>query len=159
VWNHYDCLKSLPSNLLVLGDALCSFNPIYGQGMTVAAQEAQVLHGCLADAKRRVDSAAALRDRYFRRVSRIVRAAWVMATGADLAYPQAEGRRPFGQATVLRYLEHVTALSCYDERVLTAWNQVTNMQWPLAALFAPSIAARVMRRAVMGGPPLNTPRP
>lgn len=159
VWNHYDRLKKCPSNLLVLGDALCSFNPIYGQGMTVAAQEAQVLHGCLAEANRREDGAVRLRDRYFRGGSSIVKAAWAMATGADLAYPQAEGQRPFGQTTILQYLGHVIALSCYDKRVLTVWNQVTNMQRPLSALFAPSVAARVLRRAVMGGPPLNARRP
>jgi hypothetical protein len=58
VWNHYDRLKNFPSNLLVLGHAFCSFNPIYGQGMTVAAQEAKVLRACLKDAERRTNGAA-----------------------------------------------------------------------------------------------------
>jgi 2-polyprenyl-6-methoxyphenol hydroxylase-like FAD-dependent oxidoreductase len=150
VWNHYDHLKNLPSNLLVLGDALCSFNPIYGQGMTVAAQEAQVFHRCLKDAQRRADGAVRLRNHYFRGVSSIVKRAWAMATGADLAYPQAEGQRPFGQAIILRYLAQVIALSCSDKKVLTVWNQVTNMQRPISALFAPAIMARVTRRAVSG---------
>jgi 2-polyprenyl-6-methoxyphenol hydroxylase-like FAD-dependent oxidoreductase len=158
LWNHYERLKDLPSNLLVLGDALSSFNPIYGQGMTVAAQEAQVLHGCLVGRKLRMDGVAGLRRQYFRGVSSIVKAAWAMATGADLAYPQAEGQRPYGQAILLRYLGHVIALGCYDKRVLTTWNQVTNMQRPLSALFAPSIVARVMSRALMGDPPLNASR-
>lgn len=152
VWNHYHRLSNLPLNLLLMGDALCSFNPIYGQGMTVAAQEAQVLHRCLAYTDRREKAATNLRDRYFRGVSSIVKGAWAMATGADLAYPQCEGPRPFGQALVLRYLGHVISLTCYDKKVLTAWNQVTNMQRPLYALFAPSIAGRVFRRALIGGP-------
>lgn len=150
LWNHYERLKNWPSNLLVLGDSLCSFNPIYGQGMSVAALEAQVLHGCLAEASSRVDGTSKLRNRYFQAVSCVVKAAWAMATGADLAYPQAEGQRPFGQAVILGYLGEVIALSCSDKRVLTVWNQVTNLQRPLSALFAPSIAARVMRRAVVG---------
>jgi 2-polyprenyl-6-methoxyphenol hydroxylase-like FAD-dependent oxidoreductase len=151
VWNHYDRLLSLPENLLVLGDALCSFNPIYGQGMTVAALEAQALHRCLARANGRSDGAG-LRNRYFREASGVVKSAWAMATGADLAYPQCEGPRPFGQGAILGYLNHVISLTCYDKKVLTAWSQVTNMQRPLSALFAPSILGRVIRRALIGGP-------
>jgi 2-polyprenyl-6-methoxyphenol hydroxylase-like FAD-dependent oxidoreductase len=159
VWNHYDWLKKFPANVLVLGDALCRFNPIYGQGMTVAALEAQVLHRCLAETKNGADRIDGLQGRYFRGVSSIVQAAWAMATGADLAYPQVEGPKPAGHAAINRYLGHVIALSCYDRKVLTAWNQVTNMQRPLSALFGPSIVARVVRRAVMGGPALNSQCP
>jgi 2-polyprenyl-6-methoxyphenol hydroxylase-like FAD-dependent oxidoreductase len=159
VWHHYERQKTLPSNLLVLGDALCSFNPIYGQGMTVAAQEARVLQQCLADGTDRATNLAVLQRRYFRGASRIVKAAWAMATGADLVYPQTEGQRPFGQGAIVRYLGHIQALSCYDRKVLNVWNQVTNMQRPLAALFTPSVVARVARRAVAGGPPLSAECP
>jgi hypothetical protein len=82
-----------------------------------------------------------------------------MATGADLAYPLTEGERAFGQGAILRYLDHVIALTCYDKKVLTVWNQVSNMQRPLSALFALSIASRVLRRSLLGGPPLSTLRP
>ena len=159
VWHHYDRLKSLPPNLFILGDALCSFNPIYGQGMTVAAQEARVLHDCLARGKGGASDFAALQRRYFKGVTAIVKAAWAMATGADMVYPQAEGQRPFGQGAVLRYLGHIQALSCYDRKVLKVWNQVTNMQRPFSALFAPAIASRVVRRAIAGGPRLSAERP
>ena len=159
VWHHYERLKSLPTNLLVLGDALCSFNPIYGQGMTVAALEAQVLQRSLADAKGNADGLASLQRRYFSGASSVVKAAWAMATGADMVYPQAEGRRPRGQGAMLRYLGHIENLCCYDRKVLKVWNQVTNMQRPLSALFAPSVAARVMRRAVFGGPSISPNRP
>jgi 2-polyprenyl-6-methoxyphenol hydroxylase-like FAD-dependent oxidoreductase len=159
VWNHYDRLKKFPVNLLVLGDALCSFNPIYGQGMTVAALEAQVLHKCLAETKNNPGRLDGLPGRYFHGVAGIVQAAWATATGADLAFPQAEGQRPPGHGAINRYLGHVIALSCYDRKVLTTWNQVTNMQRPLSALFEPSIVARVIRRAVTGGPALNTECP
>ena len=159
VWHHYDRMKTLPANLFILGDALCSFNPIYGQGMTVAALESQILNRCLAGANGRPGGMRTLQKRYFRGVSSIVKAAWSMATGADMVYPQAEGQRPFGQGAALRYLGHIQALSCYDAKVLTVWNQVTNMQRPLSSLFAPSIAARVLRRAVAGGPALSSQRP
>jgi len=159
VWHHYDRMKNVPENLLVMGDALCSFNPVYGQGMTVAAKEAQVLQRCLAEANRSERDIRKLRGRYFQGVGGIVKAAWAMATGADLAFPQAEAPRPFAHGAVNRYFEHVLGLSCYDRKVLTVWNQVTNMQRPLSALFTPSILGRVMKRAVAGGPTLNTQQP
>jgi 2-polyprenyl-6-methoxyphenol hydroxylase-like FAD-dependent oxidoreductase len=152
VWNHYERLKSLPSNLLVLGDALCSFNPIYGQGMAVAAQEARALHRCLAKLDGHTNGSLKLQRRYFQRTSSIVKAAWAMATGADMAFPQAEGRRSWAQGVILKYVEHVIALACYDEKVVRTWSQVSHMQRPLAALFAPSMASRVMRRAIAGDP-------
>jgi hypothetical protein len=151
VWNHYDRLNDLPENLLVMGDALCSFNPIYGQGMTVAALEAQVLGRCASETKDlTIDTKR--KGKYFRGISGITKAAWAMATGADLAYPQADIRRPFGSGVINRYIEHLISLTCSDEKALMAWNQVTQMKRPMSILFAPSIASRVLRRAVTGGP-------
>ncbi|MGH9734835.1 MAG: FAD-dependent oxidoreductase [Candidatus Acidiferrales bacterium] len=151
LWNHYERLKRLPANLLVLGDALCSFNPIYGQGMTVAAQEARALHSCFAEAGATSAASRELQKRYFQRASAIVNAAWAMATGADIAYPQAEGRRSRMQGIILRYITHVLALTTSDKTIVRVWNQVSHMQRPLSALFAPGIAMRVMRRAMTGG--------
>jgi len=155
VWNHYDRLNDLPENLLVMGDALCSFNPIYGQGMTVAAVEAQVLQRCASEASHAATGMKRLRDKYFREISRVTQAAWAMATGADLAYPQAEAPKPFGSGVLNKYIEHLISLTCSDEEALMAWNQVTQMRRPMSALFAPSIATRVIRRAIAGRPTTN----
>jgi 2-polyprenyl-6-methoxyphenol hydroxylase-like FAD-dependent oxidoreductase len=158
LWNHYDRLKDLPENILILGDALCSFNPIYGQGMTVAALEAQVLQKCLSQAGASSD-AKKLQLTYFRGIRSIVSAAWSMATGADISYPQSEAPKPFGHEAINRYINSVISLSCYDKKALTVWNQVTNMQRPLPALFAPPILGRVVKRALTGGPQLSTQQP
>jgi len=155
VWNHYDRLSDLPENLLVMGDALCSFNPIYGQGMTVAALEAQILGRCVSGTRHSIIDLYRIQDKYFRGISGITKAAWAMATGADLAYPQADVRRPFGSGVINRYVEHLITLTCSDKKALMAWNQVTQMKRPMSTLFAPSIATRVLRRAVAGGPMPN----
>jgi len=159
VWNHYDRLNDLPENLLVMGDALCSFNPIYGQGMTVAALEAQVLHRCLAESQNPANEMKNVRDKYFKSTAGIVKAAWGMATGADLAYPQLDAPRPLGSGAVNRYIGNLISLTCYDQDILTVWNQVTNMQRPLSALFSPQILQKVLRRVVTGGPALSAKQP
>ena len=152
VWNHYDRLSDLPENLLVMGDALCSFNPIYGQGMTVAAVEAQVLQRCVSETSGSALDVKPLRDKVFRGISGVTKSAWAMATGADLAYPQAQAPKPFGSSVINKYIEHLISLTCSDRKALMAWNHVTQMRQPMSALFAPSIATRVIRRAIAGGP-------
>jgi 2-polyprenyl-6-methoxyphenol hydroxylase-like FAD-dependent oxidoreductase len=88
----YERLHRFPSGLLVAGDALCSFNPTYAQGMSVAAQQAMALRRCLADDR------GNLAGRYFAAASAVVEPAWRLATGADLALPQTRGDARSGPA-------------------------------------------------------------
>ena len=85
---HYEELAGFPDGYLVAGDAVCSFNPVYGQGMSVALAEAQALDRCLGNGD------ADLAKRFFRDVARIVESPWAIATGEDYRYPQVGGRRP-----------------------------------------------------------------
>jgi 2-polyprenyl-6-methoxyphenol hydroxylase-like FAD-dependent oxidoreductase len=96
-WRRYDKMSRLPDGLLVCGDAICSFNPIYGQGMTVAALEAVALRACL----RR--GGTNLSRRYFRASAKPVRVAWQMVASLDLAFPAVAGKRS-------RYLRAATRL-------------------------------------------------
>jgi 2-polyprenyl-6-methoxyphenol hydroxylase-like FAD-dependent oxidoreductase len=86
-WRRYDKMSRVPDGLLVCGDAICSFNPIYGQGMTVAALEAVALRACLRRGQTN------LPRRYFRASAKPVRVAWQMVASLDLAFPAVAGKR------------------------------------------------------------------
>jgi 2-polyprenyl-6-methoxyphenol hydroxylase-like FAD-dependent oxidoreductase len=88
VRHRYERLAAFPAGLLVIGDAVCSFNPVYGQGMTVAAAQAMALRALLA--RQTVLDAR----RYFRAITAAIDVAWDIAAGADLAFPQIPGKRP-----------------------------------------------------------------
>lgn len=155
-WNHYEQVER-PGGLLLLGDSICSFSPLYGQGMTVAALEAEVLQRC--PATRGTADWSALARAYYRGILGPIRSAWDLATGADLAYPQTIGPRPRIGEWIGRYVGHVIALTSYDRVVLQEWVAVTNMLKPNSALFHPRVATRVIRRAIAGGPALPTTEP
>jgi 2-polyprenyl-6-methoxyphenol hydroxylase-like FAD-dependent oxidoreductase len=136
----YERMKRFPSGYLVIGDAMCSFNPIYGQGMSVAAAEAQALGDAV---KIGVDGLA---QRFYARARKLVDIPWTIATGEDLRFPQVEGPRPPGFRLVNRYLERVHAAASDDEVVCRRFFDVLNLLAPPASLMSPSVASRVLAR-------------
>jgi 2-polyprenyl-6-methoxyphenol hydroxylase-like FAD-dependent oxidoreductase len=135
---HYESLEDFPAGYLVAGDAICSFNPIYGQGMSVALSEARALDRCLAAGD------GDLAKRFFREVARIVASPWAIATGEDYRYPQVEGRRPPGYGLVSRYMERAHRAATRDPVVLRRFFEVASLLAPPPAMMAPGIAWRVL---------------
>lgn len=134
---HYERLDDLPAGLLVLGDALCAFNPIYGQGMTVAAIEADVLRRLLERGR-----IPAPRD-YFRAAARALAPAWDLATGADLADPRVEGPRSRGARVINGYVDRLQAAAVHDATLSRAFLEVSGLLAPPPSLMRPDRAARV----------------
>lgn len=91
VWRRYDKMPHFPAGLLVFGDAICSFNPVYGQGMTVAALEAIALRDCLSHGD------ADLSRRFFNAATRWIRFAWGANQANDRYVSKCNGRRSISQ--------------------------------------------------------------
>lgn len=139
----YDRLRRFPAGYLVIGDGLCSFNPIYGQGMSVAALEAEALGECL-QGRGSAGRGRPLWRAFFRRASRIGDIAWTLAAGADLALDGVEGPRPPGFPVLNWYLGRLQNAAGREEGVCRAFFDVSNLLAPPATLFAPRIALRVL---------------
>jgi 2-polyprenyl-6-methoxyphenol hydroxylase-like FAD-dependent oxidoreductase len=133
----YERLRRFPERFLVMGDALASFNPIYGQGMTVAACEALALRSVLAR------GLEGIRQPFFRAAAKAIDNPWQIAVGADLAIPTVQGERTLVKRLVNAYMRALFRAAERDAVVTTAFRSVTHMMKSPAALFAPKILARV----------------
>ena len=135
----YDTMKRFPRGLLVVGDAVCSFNPLYGQGMTVAALEALALRECLTGG---VDGLA---RRYYQRAAKPVSVAWQLSTSSDLVLPQVPGPRPLPSRILNMYVDAVQSAAEQDPAVATSFVRVTSLLDPPSRLLTPATVARVAR--------------
>jgi 2-polyprenyl-6-methoxyphenol hydroxylase-like FAD-dependent oxidoreductase len=134
----YDRLRRFPHGLLVIGDAMCSFNPIYGQGMSVAAKQAMVLRECLRRGDRH------LARRFFRSAAKPIDIAWRMAVGSDLALPQVQGPRPLAVRLVNAYIHRLFVAAEHDPIVATRFLRVSAFLDKPPRLMTPPIVARVI---------------
>lgn len=144
-WRHYEKL-AMPGRLLVLGDSLCAFNPVYGQGMTVAAKEVEVLAGLLAGCQTQADLDRALQGAQ-RLIATRPKGPWMLSTGSDLRYPTTVGasQTPIDKL-VNKYLDQVLATVSDDPVVSAAFLRVINLIDEPQALFSPRLMPRVLLR-------------
>jgi 2-polyprenyl-6-methoxyphenol hydroxylase-like FAD-dependent oxidoreductase len=142
---HYERLSRFPERYLVLGDAVCSFNPVYGQGMTSAALQAETLDRHLAKG---ID--AGLARRHFRDAARIIDVIWKLAAGEDFRYPEVTGPKMPGTDLGNRYVSLIHRAVMRDQRVYGDFLSVLNLLESPEILFRPVTVWRVLR-ANMGG--------
>jgi hypothetical protein len=137
VRRHYELLDRFPEGYLVTADALCSFNPIYGQGMTVAALEARLLQGLLRE------DYDDLSRRFFTAVSELIDTPWSLIMSGDLRFPFVEGERSEGLLAMGEYLDRYREAATRDAALATELIRVMNMLDEPARLMAPDLEARV----------------
>jgi 2-polyprenyl-6-methoxyphenol hydroxylase-like FAD-dependent oxidoreductase len=138
---HYEELTQRPEGLLVTGDAACAFNPVYGQGMSAAAVGAEVLDGCLRGC--RPGQTDGIAGRFQKQLAKANTRPWLLATGEDYRYVEAEGPPP-GWTTRLahRYLDRVIEVATRRPGVRRKFVEVIHLVRSPASLFAPGVLAR-----------------
>jgi 2-polyprenyl-6-methoxyphenol hydroxylase-like FAD-dependent oxidoreductase len=135
-WRRYDKMRRFPAGLLVMGDAICSFNPIYAQGMTVAALEALALRDCLSD------GTTELSRRFFRAAAEPIRQAWRLAAGGDLALPEIDGAQSLPKRMFNAYVDRIMTAAEYDTVAVDQFSRVTALLDPATRLLRPAMLWR-----------------
>lgn len=138
VRRRYEKLARFPGGCLAIGDALSCFNPIYGQGITVAALEALALRECLS----RGDGDFAAR--FFRRAATFIDTPWKMAVSNDLRFPEIAGRRSRVQPVIQAYLRRFHRAARLDPTLSLAFIDVLALRKSPASLLSPRLAWRVL---------------
>lgn len=145
----YERMERFPQRLLPMGDALASINPIYGQGMTMAALQA------LALSRELERGAADLTRRYFEAARRIVGTAWTITVGGDLALDAVPGHRAWPVRAMNAYLTRVRRAAARSAIVSLALQRVLHLLASPLSLLRPAVAWRV---ALYGAAPASVPR-
>ena len=121
VRRRYERLTDVPAGLFVIGDAMCAFNPVYAQGMSVAALGAAVLR----DEVRRGGEPDG--PRFYAAMSRMLDAPWTLAVGADLAVAGVEGPPMPRSSLSHEYLAALQRRAVEDADVAAAFIRVTSL--------------------------------
>ena len=144
---HYEKVPAAPAGFVTLGDAACSFNPVYGQGMSCAALQAQALAAVVADTGVRCD---VLPARFNRSAARIIDDPWAIAVGADFLHPKTVGPKAPGTDLVNRYTQRLVRATHRSLPLARTFTRVVNLVEPPTALVRPSVVARVGAASVAG---------
>jgi len=134
----YERLTRFPEGLIVLGDGVCSFNPVYGQGISIAAIEALIVRDHMK--RRRPPGTGQLRAR----LASVIRTPWNMAIAGDLAIPGVQGQRTPKVRAANSYLSRVLAAAADDTTVADAFVRVSGLVDPPSALLRPRVALRLL---------------
>ncbi|MCB0095080.1 MAG: hypothetical protein KDE46_05130 [Caldilineaceae bacterium] len=137
----YEKLRRFPQGFLVLGDAISSFNPTYGQGMTSAALQAAELDKLLTQGT----SLAQMAPAFFKAAAKVIDIPWQLAVGEDFRYAETSGPKPVGVDLINKLDLRTNRATLHDEVVCCAFLKVMNLMAPPTTLFHPTIVWRVMK--------------
>lgn len=159
---HYEKMTRFPEGYVVMGDALCSFNPVYGQGMSVSAMEAETLESCLKAAVHQngldrngpdrngsdqnspdKNHLNGLAQDFFKRTAALLKDPWMMAVSEDFRFPETKGKKPLSSHLLNLYSTQLHKLTQHDPVATKAFFQVVNLMQPPTVLFSPDILFRV----------------
>ncbi len=148
-WRHYERLSQFPDNFILLGDAVCAFNPVYGQGITVAALGAHTLENCLQQQRGQLKGFS---RRFQKQLAKTNKLPWLMSTGDDFRWPTTEGGQPNILTRFLqKYLDRVMLLATENQQTYRALAEVFHYLKPVSHLFQPYILWQLTKGATGNG--------
>ena len=145
VWRHFERLDVFPRGLLPIGDAICRFNPVYGQGMSVAALEACLLRELLKRLEGDSNPISGLAPTFFAEVQTLLETPWSVAI-LDFAFPDTRGQRPADFETILKFGIALTRLSAEDPAVHKLTAEVQNLLRPRSVYRDPVLVQRALAK-------------
>jgi 2-polyprenyl-6-methoxyphenol hydroxylase-like FAD-dependent oxidoreductase len=145
-WRHFAQVPDFPRRLLPIGDAICRFNPVYGQGMTVAFQEANLLSDLLQTLDR--DSIATLAPTFLSKAETLIADPWAMSALPDLIYPETIGERPSDLEDRLNFQGALNRLAARNVKIHELLTEIRHLLRPLTLLEDPDIVKRVKEEMV-----------
>ncbi|MEP6544768.1 2-polyprenyl-6-methoxyphenol hydroxylase-like oxidoreductase [Microcoleus vaginatus GB1-A2] len=148
---HYDRLLRYPENLIIIGHAVCAFNPIYGHGMTVAALDAQMLDKCLQKQRERYPEGdlTGLARQFQQKLAKLHTIPWTFAISQDSRYRGSQGAKlNLATRLTIDYMDLVLKVLVGDAKVCQAFLEVAHMIESPTVLFHPSIAVKAIGQLV-----------
>ena len=145
VRRHFERLEFFPRGLLPIADAICRFNPVYGQGMSVAALEACLLRKLLETPGAGGDPISCLARTFFAEVQTLIDTPWSVAV-LDFAFPDTRGQRPADFETRLKFGIALTQLAAEDPTVHKLTAEVQNLLKPRNVYLDPALVKRVFAK-------------
>jgi 2-polyprenyl-6-methoxyphenol hydroxylase-like FAD-dependent oxidoreductase len=145
VRRHFERLDGFPRGLLPIGDAICRFNPVYGQGMSVAALEACLLKKLLERLGEDGDPIAGLASTFFAEMQTLIETPWSVAM-LDFAFPETRGQRPTDFETTLKFGIALTRLAAEDPAVHKLTLEVQHLLKPRSTYRDPALVQRVLEK-------------
>ena len=143
VQRHYERLPRFPERLLVLGDAISSFNPVYGQGMSSAALQVRELQDLLRERSEDSGSLEGLALDFFAKAAEVIATPWALAAASDFAFPKTTGERPPNAEEGASYFAALDALQVEDTELARLLSDVFNLAKPLSVLYEEPLRSRV----------------
>lgn len=146
----YERMPRFPDGLAVLGDALCSFNPIYGQGMTTGALGAKLLDDSLRETHSRITDGFS--HQFQLKLAKVIDSPWMLTTTEDFRNPSTEGSRPWWTPVLCWYTAKVHRLTWSDPYAARRFLEVMHLTTPPTALFHPRIIYRALTSGASAEP-------
>ena len=149
IWRHFEEVDAFPDGLIPIGDAICRFNPLYGQGMTVASKEAELLHRMLAARASEDDPLEGLGRAFLAEATPLIETRWMMAAIPDFVFQETRGERPADLEERLRFAGALSRVAAPDAAVQRLMIEVWHMLRSRSAYQDPELVRLIEEEMAM----------